>query len=308
MTKKKVNLIPVKRSHIAFYDNFPLYYISKTNEPVLFKKPADKIDSDADGDPPYQTLYIRKEDEATVVQFLMTTLNMQLAKNISSKGIQAIRQSICLILEEALEGPLEITLRTLPETLEILFFEARKTPGFLDALVKINSNSQKVIEHSINVLAITAQYCFFKDLDDDELRKFGLCALLHDVGTARISRKILETNEKLTDEEFEILKTHTTKGYKDIKAHSTFDRAVARTALEHHELLDGSGYPDGMTNISFQAQVIGLIDSYEPLKYRDKSFRKALKPYDALQIIKQEVLQGKYNKQVFIDLCSCLIK
>ena len=63
-----------------------------------------------------------------------------------------------------------------------------------------------------------------------------------------------------------------------------------------------------MMNLSFEAQVIGLIDSYEPLKYRDKIFRKALRPYDALQIIKQDVLQGKYNKKVFIDLCSCLIK
>ncbi len=308
MTGKILDLIPVKRSHISRYDNFPLYYISKTKEPVLFKKPEHKIDSAAEGDHPYQELYIRREDEATVVQSLMTTLNMQLAKDISSKGIQAIRQSICLILEEALEGPMDTTLKTLPETLEILFFNARRTPGFLDALVKINSNSPKVIEHSINVLAITAQYCFFKDLDDDELRKFGLCALLHDAGTARINKAILETDEKLTDEEFMIFKTHTTKGYKDIKAHSVFDRGVARTVLEHHERLDGSGYPDGITNISFEAQAIGLIDSYEPLKYRDKNFRKAMKPYDALQIIKQDVLQGKYNKQVFIDLCSCLIK
>ncbi|MCK5100598.1 MAG: diguanylate cyclase, partial [Desulfobacteraceae bacterium] len=75
-----------------------------------------------------------------------------------------------------------------------------------------------------------------------------------------------------------------------------------------HECLDGSGYPNGIKNISFEAQVIGLIDSYEPLKYRDKKFRKALNPYDALQIIRKDVIQGKYNKQVFIDLCSCLIK
>jgi type II secretory ATPase GspE/PulE/Tfp pilus assembly ATPase PilB-like protein len=64
----------------------------------------------------------------------------------------------------------------------------------------------------------------------------------------------------------------------------------------------------GTKDISFEAQVIGLIDSYEPLKYSDKLFRKALKPYDALQIIKEDVLKGRYNKQIFIDLCSCLIK
>ena len=53
---------------------------------------------------------------------------------------------------------------------------------------------------------------------------------------------------------------------------------------------------------------IGATNFDESLKYSEKTFRKSLKPYDALQIIKEDVLKGKYNKQVFIDLCSCLIK
>ena len=302
------NLIALKKSHIAFYNNFPLYYISKDREAVLFKKAGDEIEGEILDKDKLSKFFVRKEDEASVVKTLMSVLNIKLAKAISSKGIKAIKQSLCQIIKEALEGALETSLLTIPETIEILFFQAKKTPEFLEVLTSMNSNSTKIIEHSVNVLTLTAQYCFFKKYSDDDIKKFCLCALLHDVGTSFIDKKIIETDEKLTEEEFEILKTHTTKGYKKIKSQSVFDKSIAMTVLEHHELLDGSGYPNGSKNISFEAQVVGLIDSYEPLKYRNKSFRKALSSHDALQIIKKDVLQEKYNKQVFIDLCSCLIK
>lgn len=306
--KKTSGLIPVKKSHIEFYNKFPLYYISKDGEAVLFKKDGDKIKEGILEKEMPSRFFIREEDENSVTNTLLSVLNIKMAKAISSKGIKTIKQCLCQIVEEALENPLEGSLSALPETIEILFYNAKKTPELLDALTSINSNSPKIIEHSVNVLTLTAQYCFFKKYSDDELRKFGLCALLHDVGTSYIDKKIIEKNEQLTEEEFKELKTHTTRGYKKIKSHSVFDKSVAMTALEHHELLDGSGYPSGTKNISFEAQVIGLIDSYEPLKYSNKSFREALTPYNALQIIKKDVLQGKYNKQVFIDLCSCWIK
>ncbi len=308
MVEKISDFIPIKKSHITFYNNkFPLYYLSKDGEPVLFKEPGKKLTKDIFDGNQHSNFFIRKKDEAFVVKTLMSVLNMKLAKTISSKGIIATKQAICQILKEALEGPFEISLQALPETIEILFFNGKKTPAFFEALTSVNNNSPTIIEHSVNVLAITAQYCFFKKYSDDEMIKFGLCALLHDAGTAHIDRKIIETNETLTEEEFEELKTHTKRGYKELKSSPGLDNAIAMVALQHHELLDGSGYPDGSKNFSFESQVVGLIDSYEPLKYRDKSFRKALQPYDALQIIKKDVVQGRYNKEVFIDLCSCLI-
>ena len=308
MVEKTSDLIPIKKSHITFYSSkFALYYLSKDGEPVLFKASGEKFIKDMLDRNQHSDFFIHKKDQASVVKTLMSFLNMKLAKAISSKGIKATKQAICQILEEALEGPFETSLQALPETIEILFFGGKKTPALFEALTSVNTNSPIIIEHSVNVLALTTQYCFFKKYSDDELIKFGLCALLHDFGTSHIDRKIIETDEKLTEEEFEELKTHTTRGYEEFKSSPVFDNAIAMVALQHHELLDGSGYPNGSKDISFEAQVVGLIDSYEPLKYRDKTFRKALKPHDALQIIKKDVVQGRYNKQVFMDLCSCLI-
>ncbi len=302
-----LDLIEIKKSQIIFCKKFPIYYISKEREPVLYKPPEKGLDAATIEKNPHSHLFIRKEDEDAIIGILMSIMNAKLAKAISEKGFYAIKKFLCQIVEEALNRPLETTLKALPETIDILFDNVEKNPEFLKALTTINNNSPKVIEHSVNVLALTTQYCFFKKYSENDIKRFGLCALLHDIGTSHIDKKIIESDLKLSDNEFTQLKTHTTKGYKDIKSKSFFDDSVALTALEHHELLDGSGYPKGIKDISFEAQVIGLIDSYEPLTYSNKAFRKVLKPYEALQIIKNDVKKEKYNKKVFVDLCSCLI-
>lgn len=302
------DLIPIKKTHITFYSKFPLYYLAKNGEALLYKKADKNLDSNMLDRNQYPQFFIRKEDEATVVKELRAVLNIKLAKSISSKGFKAIKQSLCVVVEEALSDPSDGSLSSLPETIEILLNGAKKKSNLMEALLSINSNSPKIIQHSVNVLSLTAQYCFFKKYPEDKIRRVCLCALLHDIGTAKIEKKIIEAKDKLTDKEFLIYKKHPTMGFKDIQLYPDFDKTVAHTAFEHHERLDGSGYPNRTKKISFEAQLIGLIDSYEALKYQDKTFRTTLEPYDALQIIKKDVIAGKYNKKIFVDLCSCLIK
>jgi len=302
------NLIPIKKSHIRFYNNFPLYYISNNGEALLYIKAEEMLDGKMIDRNQYPQFFIRKEDEKSVVKKLLSILNIKLAEKIASKGIKAIKQSMCQIMAEALEGHLGTSLLSLPETIEILLYGAKKNPDLLDALALMNGNSSKIIEHSVNVLTITIQYAFLKGYAEDRIKKLALCALLHDLGASKIDKQLIETDERLTDKQYAEYKTHTVRGYRIMEMFPSFDKSVALTALEHHERLDGSGYPSGIKNITSKAQIIGLIDSYEPLKYRNTKFRKAVPPYDALQTIKQDVVHGKYNKQVFIDLCSCLTK
>lgn len=302
------DLIPIKKSHISYYNNYPLYYLSKDGEALLYKKPEQQLDQSMLDRSQYPQFYILKEDEAKVVKKLQKVLNMKLVKDLASKGIDAVRKTLCTIVDEALSGPIDASLPTLPETIEILLVNAKKNTGLLESLVSINDKSSKIVDHSINVMSITAQYCFFKEFDDEETKKMSLCALLHDIGLIEIEQELVETPERLTDEEFKKYKTHPKNGFDVLKSHIALDESIKRTALEHHERLDGSGYAKGITDISFEARVVGLIDSYEALKYQDKSFRKSLKPFAALGIIKEDVVKGKYDKTVFIDLCSCLIK
>ena len=93
-----------------------------------------------------------------------------------------------------------------------------------------------------------------------------ICAYLHDIGKQFIPQSILQKPSKLTDEEFDVMKTHTTIGYKicmnDLKL-----RPYAAGPLYHHEALNGTGYPQGLTkkDIPYEGQIIRVADEYDAI-------------------------------------------
>ncbi|MFH2092281.1 MAG: HD domain-containing phosphohydrolase [Pseudomonadota bacterium] len=299
--------ISIKKSQLYLYKNIPLYYLSNNKEGVLFKKAGVFLDQSKLSEARDMEIFIRSEDKDEAAAELLTALNIELARKIALKGVKTIRSILCDIVEEALTGSLDISSQTLPETIEVLFQGYSRRPELFEALIKISTNSHIIIEHSVNVLSLTMLYCCFYEIPVNATKKIGIAALLHDIGTTDIDKAILESEHKLSEKEFKIYKTHPVKGHAALK-NTHFDEIVAMVALEHHEKLDGTGYPRGITDFSFESQLIGLIDSYEPLTYRDKAFRKAQKPYDVLSILKEEVVSKKYDKEIFKKLCACLTK
>lgn len=153
--------------------------------------------------------------------------------------------------------------------------------NFYDSASLKTYNLDKNMRYELSVLdsldAMTKQHC--ENVGDlcgricQQLRlnkKFTVhaivCGYLHDIGKSMIPAAILTKPAKLTEEEFEIMKTHTTLGYKicmdDLKL-----RPYAKGALYHHEALNGSGYPSGLTakDIPFVAKIIRVADEYDAL-------------------------------------------
>jgi len=300
--------IAVKKSQLSIYKNVAFYYLSKDGEGVLFKKPGVLLNDSELAKVKNMEIFIRSEDEDEAQKELLESLNMDLGKKIASKGVKAVRLVLCDIIEEALTGSLDNSHKTLPETIEVMFHGYSRNSELFEALTKISTNSNIIIEHSVNVLSLTMLYCCFHEIPVNATKKLGIAALLHDIGSVHVDQNILNSDDKLSEKEFEIYKTHPFKGHDMIKASTHFDDIVATVALEHHEKLDGSGYPRGITDISFESQLIGLIDSYEPLTYRDKTFRKAQTPFDSLKLLKEEVVAKQFNKDIFKNLCTCLTK
>ena len=98
-------------------------------------------------------------------------------------------------------------------------------------------------QHCENVASITCRLCEYLHCSKGFTEYCTICAYLHDVGKMFIPQKILQKPGKLTDEEYEVMKTHTTIGYnmcmKDLKL-----RPYAAGAKYHHEALNGTGYPN----------------------------------------------------------------
>jgi HD-GYP domain-containing protein (c-di-GMP phosphodiesterase class II) len=156
-------------------------------------------------------------------------------------------------------------------------------------------------------MALTLGFCFHSKLSLHETKRLGLSALLHDVGKTEIPDNILKAPRRLTDEEFEIMKRHPKIGEYIIKIKSAIGGSIARGALEHHEKLDGSGYPGGVQHISFVGQLLGIIDCYEALTNEERPYRRAQSPLETLKLIKADVEAGKFDRKIFEKFCYSLI-
>ena len=140
-------------------------------------------------------------------------------------------------------------------------------------------------KHSDNVANITCRLCEKLKLSKGFTIYCTTCAYLHDIGKIFIPPSVLQKPGKLTEEEYEIMKTHTSIGYKicmnDLKL-----RPYAAGTLYHHESLDGTGYPHGVTadKIPYEAQIIRVADEFEAITAK-RQYKSHIGVVDALNIL-----------------------
>jgi HD-GYP domain-containing protein (c-di-GMP phosphodiesterase class II) len=113
-----------------------------------------------------------------------------------------------------------------------------------------------------------------------------MASLLHDIGKMFIPQEILNKKGKLTDEEYEIVKTHSFKGYQILKENAEFSYYSSIGVLHHHEKYNGTGYPFELkgNKISILGRIIAIADVYDAL-ISDRPYRKSLFPSEALEYI-----------------------
>ncbi|WDP90268.1 MAG: HD domain-containing protein [Desulfobacter sp.] len=302
------DFLSVRESQIKFFNSLPFYYKSKDGEFVLYKKAGEILSPDRADQGRHPQLYIQKKHKSEAIKELTQGLNMEFEKQLASGGLVGIKNALGNIVKEALAPGQGEMMTRLPETIDILFKNMDRDHTTMSYLAKVAGSSELMVEHTVNVTALTLQYCFFLKMSEGEARNLALCALLHDVGVSTLETEIIECEDRLSATEFKRYKLHPEAGHDMIIMNTDFDIAVANTALEHHERLDKTGYPNGTDLICRESQIIGFIDSYEALTYRNKSFRKAKKPFDTLKLIKKEVMEGKFSLDVFKTFTSCLIR
>ncbi len=158
-------------------------------------------------------------------------------------------------------------------------------------------------EHSERVQKLCKLMGEALDLDKEDMNELTIAALLHDIGKISIPDSILDKPSELTDEEYEIMKTHTEKGYHILRAADGYSD-LAKYALTHHERYDGKGYPHGLSgeDIPFFSRIITICDSYEAMT-ANRPYRKATsKDYAISELIKHSNTQfdGRLV-QIFIE-------
>lgn len=152
--------------------------------------------------------------------------------------------------------------------------------------------------HSRRVAALAATFCQCLELPAETESEFVFSAYMHDVGKAAIPKAILGKPGRLTQEEEELLRSHTTIGAQIL--HESGHSRAALDALHHHEAWDGSGYPHGLKGeqIPFSARLIALCDVYAALR-EDRSYREGLSHRRAIELMQNGDRSGHASPEIF---------
>lgn len=162
----------------------------------------------------------------------------------------------------------------------------------LAAVAPFISHDYKTYTHCMHVFIYSVAMFHTYDMTESEIFEFGLGALLHDVGKARIPTRILNKRGPLTQAEREIIKEHPVHGV-SMCAHLPLTQNTINCILFHHETLDGSGYPAGLKgdNLPLAVRVITLADIYDALT-TNRPYAEAMEPYEALSLIRNDMRES----------------
>lgn len=148
--------------------------------------------------------------------------------------------------------------------------------NIFETLSHLREMEQSIYTHSLNVSIMANIFGSWLGYNRQTITNLTLAGLLHDVGEARIDDKILSKTDRLTIEEYEEIKKHPYLGFQNILHYSEIHQDVKDAVLQHHERLDGSGYPVGLEakDISGFVRIISICDIYEAMTadraYRDR--------------------------------------
>lgn len=159
-------------------------------------------------------------------------------------------------------------------------------------------------KHSENVANLVYRLCQYLHCNSKFTLYCTCCAYLHDIGKLFIPLKILTKPCELTEDEFAIMKNHTKLGYdlcyKDLQL-----RQYADGALYHHEALNGTGYPNGVTkkNIPYMAQILRVADEYDALVSK-RHYKTHVNISQTLKILIKEAQSEEHTKTIALDQLS----
>lgn len=168
-----------------------------------------------------------------------------------------------------------------------------------DLMRAINANDAVAVD--ISLLKVSDEYTFKHSVDvatmamiiakklgmsQQEIYDIGIAGLLHDIGKSKIPNKILNKPSKLTEEEFEIIKRHSTYGYQILRGKQEINDNIKLAVLQHHEKNNGTGYPMGVgaARICPYAKIIAVVDIYDAL-VTERPYKQGFSQRDAVEMI-----------------------
>lgn len=201
------------------------------------------------------------------------------------------------MVEAKLGKNLEFT--EISDTVDMLLEQVFDEIDLFKQMRIMKTKDDYLFTHSVNVSLLCILIGRWLKCDNATIKNLGIAGLLHDIGKIYIKDEILNKPDKLTNEEFEVMKKHPLLGYNLVVSNDQFSNSeIANAVLAHHERLDGSGYPIGgdRPRIGFYASVVAVADVYDAIT-SSRIYSAKQSPYTAAEILWHESF-GKLDPKI----------
>lgn len=197
---------------------------------------------------------------------------------------------------------------TIPN-IDILLKEVTYYPKFLtiDEMLEFSEFVRMVIDfkshftatHSAGVAESASYLSVLFNFPKTQIKRMRIAGNFHDIGKLNIPNKILEKDGRLTDAEYAIIKRHTYYTYMTLKNIKSL-RDIMEWGSYHHEKLDGSGYPFGLSaeDLCLEARIMAVADVFTALT-EDRPYRQGMPKQQVIDILDKQVTENKLDKSVF---------
>ncbi|KAB7666493.1 HD-GYP domain-containing protein [Bacillus sp. B1-b2] len=229
--------------------------------------------------------YVYLEDKKTkdikVNQAISDQLHLE-AMNTIEQSFQKLKNSdsssILLIMEKSTPSFKKLIGRVLEEL--------KNHTELFSLMSDVYLYDNYIFSHSLNVTIYSLALGLELKLSPNQLEVLGLGAIMHDVGKMGVPLEILMKPGKLTEEEYEVIKTHAEAGFEMLRKVDAMPLLVAHCAYQHHERLNGSGYPRGIKDeeIHLFGKIIAVADVFDAIT-SNRVYKEALLPHEALEIL-----------------------
>lgn len=173
--------------------------------------------------------------------------------------------------------------------------KSETVPSKLFSLHHLSTEDEYLFQHAVAVGLISAFIGKRLKMNKGDIVQLAIGGCLSDSGMAKIKPAILTKKSTLTQQEFEDIKRHTTYSYKMVQNISLLRESMKIGILQHHERLDGSGYPLGEQDkkINIFAKIIGVADTFHAMTC-SRLYRRKQSPFRVLEMMLQDMF-GKYD-------------
>lgn len=227
------------------------------------------------------------------------------AKARPGKVTREARRFVRDMLAEARAGK-SIDIQDVNSVTEEIYSSLCSSKNAMLALGRVRTLDGYTYQHSVNVGVLMMAFGHYLEMERKKVQLLGAAGLLHDIGKAFIPEHILAKPDRLSNEEYKTIKAHPTKGAELLRSQEGIDPLIIKIAEQHHERVDGSGYPFRMEGGKLCKEVLmsAIVDVYDAVT-AVRAYHKGSPPAGGLKAI----IDGKgsyFDVGLAYDFVRCI--